>query len=77
MCEQNVPNCTFAHMQGCSLVKHSHFCSATWQHRATQPAQAGSEGEGLQQMSKDLLKPTIFHQYFSHGRENGKRKGFK
>lgn len=29
--------------------------SAMWQHRATQPVQAGSEGDGLQQMSQDLL----------------------
>lgn len=36
-CEENVPTCTFAHLQGCFLAKRSRFCSATWQHRATRP----------------------------------------
>lgn len=72
VCEQNVPTCTFAHTLGCSSVQCSYFCSATWQHAVTQPAQAGSEGDGLQQKSQNLFKPKMCHQYFSHGREKEK-----
>lgn len=75
VCEQNVPTCTFAHMQDCSSVKRSHFCSATWQHRATQPVQTGSEGDGLQQMSRDLHLELVTSISVTEGRR--KRRCFK
>lgn len=57
---------------GLLLAEAQPFCSATWQHRAAQPGLAGSEGNGSQQKSQDLLKHKFFHQYISHGREKEK-----
>lgn len=57
---------------GLLLAEAQPFCSAMWQHRATQPRLAGSEGNGSQQRSQVLPKPKFFHQYLSHGRQKVK-----